>query len=122
MNFASKLLSASVLLFSSFAHAQALEARLLLDDQSEYQQYLDVYFPYVHGKIKANLLERIKAFGGTKVMAAGEVDHLVPARVVEKDAKRLGCKYEVIAKAPHFVLFEQPEKTAELFEKYFLKK
>ena len=93
---------------------------LLRSDKSEYKIYLDVFFPYVQDKVKTDVLQRIKKFPKTKLLVAGEADHLVPAKGVEQEAHRLGCKFEMIPKASHFILFEQPEQAARLFEKYFL--
>jgi pimeloyl-ACP methyl ester carboxylesterase len=93
--------------------------KLMVDDESDYHSYLDVFFPYAQGKVGSDVPGRLKAFRRTKILAAGEADHLVPRELIELDARKLGCKFEVVPKAPHFILYEQPERTTELFEKYF---
>jgi pimeloyl-ACP methyl ester carboxylesterase len=92
--------------------------KLLTHDVSEYRSYLQVFFPYAEGKIDTGLPQRVKLSRLKKVLIGAEKDLVVNSSVLKEQAKEIGCQFELVTQAGHFVLVEQPKQVVAILKKY----
>ena len=89
---------------------------LLMNDPVCFQSFLDnredaSQMELLLGKTAQNPIK--------KLMLTGADDLLIPVGVLKSDATRGNFDFEVVQKASHFSMFDQPEIVASLIENYF---
>jgi len=67
----------------------------------------------------AGFLPMLKNWSGKKLSIVGELDGLLPSKILKTDALAGGFDFRVVSNANHFVMLDPPESVAGLIEEAF---